>query len=177
MTDQSRFDAFYMELFALARTVASRSEDAKTADEVAQEIGVREWNRFRADPAAYRYPENLRTFTVLAVRHYVASYHRGERRRGQREFKYEAARQLAKREWMDPHQAAQLAEMEITADQNLAAQPARRTEAFLGVYEDGQPYSVVAERLNITEVTVRVQYHRALQSLREAMFKYWKEDA
>ena len=176
VTDDSRFEAFYKELYGLARTLASQSVDGNTAEEIAQEIGVREWDRFSGNPTAYDYPGHIGTFTRHAVRDSVRAHFRGVRRRAKREFTYEAARLAAQREWMNPAAAVQLADMEATVDEHLAAQPARRREAYLCVHEEGLEYSAAAKRLNISESTVRVQFHRALQSLRDATFKYWKED-
>ena len=176
VTDTSRFEAFYMEVFRLARTLANRTVDAPTAEDIAQAIGVREWMRFDANRAAYLYPGDVRSFVEQATKHAITSHFRGMRRRGKRDFRYEAVRQRAQREWMDPEQALHTKAIEEDVVKDLAAQPPRSRETYLYVVEDGLPYKAVAERLQITEKTARNHLSRSMKSIRKATLKYWKDD-
>ena len=175
-TDESRFEAFYMEVFRLASALASRTLDEPTAQDIAQEIGVRQWLRYSADPSAFKYPRNIISFVRTAVKNEIRDHLRTLRSTGQREFAFERARGHELREWMDPDLRLHLNSIEDAAAQDLTTQPPRSRETFLCVHEEGLTYEAVGERLGIEPRTARNHLTRANQSIRKATLKYWKAD-
>lgn len=169
------FERLYATVLTLSRTQAINAVGYQDADDIAQEMGMEVWSRWARDPHCFDDEAGLAAFVRVGVRRRVIERARQSQRLGVRQSAYEAARASAAPAWMNPGRAIEEEELADCVEAAVAAMPRQRRETFMGVRESESTYAEYATAHAMQPHAVAQNMSRAMQELRAAVTRYWKE--
>lgn len=162
------FQTYYSGLCALARSMVHSKE---TAEDLVSDIFAKIWE----NPDNLRVTQSLKGFLIRSVRNYCINY----LTRSYQKFKHldsettEKLLRLLPQNDPDPSGELLTAELEVKINDAISTLPPECAKIFLLSRKEELTNREIAERLNLSENTVKVQIYRGLAKIREALKEYF----
>jgi RNA polymerase sigma-70 factor, ECF subfamily len=162
------FQTYYPGLCALGRSMVHSKE---TAEDLVSDIFVKIWE----NPENLNVSQSLKGYLVRSVRNVCLNY----LTRSYQKFKHldnETSEKLLKllpHNSPDPSGEILTAELEVKISEAISTLPPECEKIFLLSRREELTNREIADKLNISENTVKVQIYRGLSKIREALKEYF----